>query len=78
MDALRITLTRSLIGHPEDQRATAKMLGLHRMQQSVLQPDTPSIRGMVFKIRHLVTVEPVEVRTDEETASAESTAGVQS
>jgi large subunit ribosomal protein L30 len=39
------------------QRATVRALGLRRMQQTVVHDDTPQIRGMVFKVRHLLKVE---------------------
>lgn len=54
---LRITQTKSAGGHPEDQRATVRALGIRHMQQTVVHNDTPQIRGMVFKVRHLVLVE---------------------
>lgn len=54
---LKITLTRSLIGRPEKQRRVAKALGLTKSHQSVVQADTPLIRGMINKITHLLTVE---------------------
>jgi large subunit ribosomal protein L30 len=57
--ALRITLVRSTIGRPKDQEATVRSLGLRRLHQTVERPDNAAIRGMVTKIRHLVTVEPV-------------------
>ncbi len=57
---LRITWVKSTIGYPKDQRATIRALGLHRLHESVLHDDTPVIRGMVFKVRHLVQVEEVE------------------
>ena len=56
---LRITLIRSTIGRPKDQELTVRSLGLRRLHQTVERPDHPSIRGMVTKIRHLVTVEEV-------------------
>ena len=59
MAKLRITLTRSVIGHPQDQKDTARALGLTKMNRSVLRPDRPEVRGMARKIRHLVTVEEV-------------------
>lgn len=62
---VRVTYTRSKIGNPSDQKATIKALGLRRMHQTVELPDTPSVRGMIFKVRHLVTVE--------ETSAAEGT-----
>jgi large subunit ribosomal protein L30 len=54
---LKITLVKSVIGAPQDQKATVRALGLKRMHHTVEQPDTPAIRGMVFKVKHLVTVE---------------------
>lgn len=56
---LRITLVRSTIGRPQDQETTVRSLGLRRLHQTVERPDTPDVRGMVNKVRHLVTVEPV-------------------
>lgn len=56
---LRITLVRSTIGRPDTQGRTVKALGLRRIRHTVERPDTPSIRGMVTKVRHLVTVEEV-------------------
>jgi large subunit ribosomal protein L30 len=57
---LRITLVRSPIGHTKRQKATVKALGLGRMNSSVVQPDTPPIRGMIYKVSHLVEVEEIE------------------
>ncbi len=57
---LKITLTRSPIGYAKDQRATAEALGLRKLHHTVVQQDTPSVRGMLHKIRHLVTVEEFE------------------
>ncbi len=54
---LRITLVRSPIGYRADQRATVKSLGLRRMHQTVERPDTPIVRGQIFKVQHLVKVE---------------------
>ncbi|HZH59289.1 50S ribosomal protein L30 [Metabacillus halosaccharovorans] len=53
---LEITLTRSVIGRPEDQRITVKTLGLKKLHQTVVQEDNPAIRGMINKVAHLVTV----------------------
>lgn len=60
---LRITQVRSGIGRPAKHRATLKALGIRRHQQSVVQDDTPTIRGMVFQVRHLVRVD--ELAEDE-------------
>lgn len=57
---LKIVLKRSLIGRPDDQKSTVRVLGLTKIQQSVLQDDTPAIRGMIRKVEHLVSVEELE------------------
>jgi len=54
---LRVTLVKSGIGYAEDQKKTLKSLGLRRMNQSVVKKDSPSLRGMILKVRHLVNVE---------------------
>jgi len=56
---LCITLVRSPIGCSFMQKRTVRALGLRRMHQVVEQQDTPVIRGMVFKVKHLVAVEEV-------------------
>lgn len=56
---LRITLAKSPIGSPADQKRTVRALGLRRMHQTVEQKDTPVIRGMIAKVSHLVRVEEV-------------------
>ncbi|NSL52574.1 50S ribosomal protein L30 [Calidifontibacillus erzurumensis] len=56
---LQITLKRSVIGRPEDQRATVKTLGLRKIRQTVVHEDNPAIRGMINKVSHLVTVEEI-------------------
>jgi large subunit ribosomal protein L30 len=56
---LKITQIRSSIGTPQDQKRTVKALGLKRIGHSVQQADNPVIRGMVFKVKHLVKVERV-------------------
>lgn len=57
---LKVTLVRSPIGHPADQKAAARSLGLHRLHQSVIVDDTPSIRGVIRKIEHLLQVQSVD------------------
>lgn len=54
---LRVTQVKSTIGAPEDQKATVRALGLKRVNDSVEHVDTPAVRGMIFKVRHLVSVE---------------------
>ena len=57
---LKITQVRSVIGRPQKHRRVIEALGLKRNQTSVVHNDTPSIRGMVFKVRHLLNVEEVK------------------
>ena len=57
MSKLRITLVKSPIGYEKDQGATVKALGLRRIRHSVEKEDTPTLRGMVHKVRHLVKVD---------------------
>ena len=54
---LRVTLVRSPIGYNERQKRTVKALGLHRLNQTVEHTESPAIRGMLAKVRHLVLVE---------------------
>lgn len=53
---VRVRQVRSGIGHPETYRRTLRALGLRHHQDEVLLPDNPSVRGMVFKVRHLIQV----------------------
>ncbi|MGH7307260.1 MAG: 50S ribosomal protein L30 [Candidatus Rokuibacteriota bacterium] len=53
---LRLRLTRSIIGLSPKQEATVRALGLRRINQEVVQPDTPSIRGMIAKVPHMLQV----------------------
>jgi large subunit ribosomal protein L30 len=59
MTTLRVTQVRSVIDRPRDQKATVRRLGLHRINDSVEKDDRPEIRGMIAKVRHLVSVEEV-------------------
>ena len=56
---IKITQTKSGVGAPEKHRRTLQALGL-KHQRSVVQDDNDAIRGMVFQVRHLVKVEPIE------------------
>ena len=60
MAQVKITLTRSLIGYPKDQRATVKALGLGKIRTSVVKEDSASLRGMLHKEAHLGQVEEVK------------------
>ncbi|CAM3580196.1 50S ribosomal protein L30 [Marinicrinis lubricantis] len=59
MAKLQITLKRSLIGRPQDQRVTVKTLGLGKLNSTVVQEDNAAIRGMINKVSHLVEVKEV-------------------
>lgn len=59
MGKLRITYKKSIIGYAKDQKETIHSLGLRKLGKSVIKPDNPSIRGMIFKVQHLVEVEEV-------------------
>jgi len=54
---IRVTLVRSPIGYSKDQKATVRALGLRRMNQTVEHVDNPAVRGMLFKVSHLIQVE---------------------
>lgn len=54
---VKVTLKRSLSGRPQDQRRTVKALGLRKIGNTVVKEDCPEIRGMLFKVKHLVEVE---------------------
>ena len=54
---LKVTQTGSPIGRPKDQRATLVGLGLNKMNRTRELEDTPAVRGMIAKVRHLVRVE---------------------
>jgi large subunit ribosomal protein L30 len=56
-DKLIVTLKRSVIGEKPKTRANVRALGLRKLHHSVEHNDTPDVRGMLHKVRHLVEVE---------------------
>lgn len=54
---VRVTQIRSPIGRPKNQRATLVGLGLDKLNRTRILEDTPSVRGMIEKVKHLVRVE---------------------
>lgn len=60
MTRLKVTQVRSVIDRPKDQKDTVRRLGLHRIRDTVIKEDRPDIRGMLDKVRHLVSVEEVD------------------
>ena len=59
MAKVKVTLKRSLIGHPETQRKTVRALGLRKINSVVELPDNPAIRGQLHKVEHLIAVEEI-------------------
>ncbi|MAU13122.1 MAG: 50S ribosomal protein L30 [Anaerolineaceae bacterium] len=56
---LKVTLIKSAIGYNVQQKKTVEALGLRKLNSSVVVTDTPVMRGMINKVSHLLTVEPV-------------------
>ena len=54
---ITVRLVRSMIGRPEKQRVVLRGMGLTKMQKTVHLPDTPQVRGMLDKVKHLVSIE---------------------
>jgi large subunit ribosomal protein L30 len=60
MARLKVIQTKSRIGGTNAQRESLRSLGLRRIGQVVVKPDSPEVRGMIKTVRHLVTVEEVD------------------
>ena len=56
---LRAKLVKSVIGCPEDQKRTVKALGLKRINDTSELVDNDAVQGMLFKVKHLITVEKI-------------------
>ncbi len=54
---LHITLVKSGIGYSKMHKRTLRALGFHRLNETVTQTDSPSLRGMLLKVNHLVKIE---------------------
>jgi large subunit ribosomal protein L30 len=59
-DKLKITLVKSPIGRPEKHRKVLRGMGLTKLQKTVEMNDTPSVRGMVNAVSHLLKVDKLE------------------
>ena len=57
--SLKITLVKSIIGEKPKTKATVETLGLRKIRQSVERPDTPDVRGLIHRAKHLLDVEEV-------------------
>lgn len=60
MAELKVTLKRSIIGRPQNQKDTVKALGLTKINSSVIKSDSASVLGMIRTVAHLVDVEEVK------------------
>jgi len=56
---LRITYKKSAIGYPQRQKDTIRALGFHKLNNTIERDDTPTVRGMIERVAHLVRVEEV-------------------
>ncbi len=56
VQSVRVTLRRSPIGKPERHRLVLRGLGLRRIRQTVIHPDTPQVRGMIHKVGYLLEI----------------------
>jgi large subunit ribosomal protein L30 len=56
-EKLKVTLKKSLIGEKPKTRATVRAIGLRRINHTVEHDDTPDVRGMLHRVRHLIEVE---------------------
>lgn len=56
---MKVTQVRSGIGRSQKQKLTIRALGIRKLNQTVIHKDTPQIRGMIEKVRHLVKVEVI-------------------
>jgi large subunit ribosomal protein L30 len=54
---IRLTLVHSAVGFSKEHKATVRALGFKRLHQTVEHVDSPTLRGMIYKVAHLVTVE---------------------
>lgn len=54
---IRVTLVRSPVGYSKEHKATVRALGFRRLHQTVEHADSPTLRGMLYKVAHLVVVE---------------------
>lgn len=59
MADLKVTLRKSVIGRPQNQKDTVKALGLGKLNSSVVKPDNVAIKGMINTVSHLVDVEEI-------------------
>jgi large subunit ribosomal protein L30 len=69
MSKIKITQRRSVIGRSQTQRRTMRALGLRKIGSTVEHSDSPTVRGMIFKVRHLIEISedaPIGTPSDRE------------
>ena len=59
-DKIKVTLIKSSIGNRKNQKENLKGLGLKKINNSRILENTPSVRGMIQKVQHLVRIETIE------------------
>ena len=59
-DKIKVTLIKSSIGNRKNQKENLKGLGLNKINGSRILENTPSVRGMIQKVQHLVRIETIE------------------
>jgi len=57
---IKVKLVKSAIGFPKDQKDTVRALGLNKLNSEIIKDDTAPVLGMIFKVKHLVSVEEVK------------------
>ena len=62
MAKIKVILVKSVIGCPEPQKRTVEALGLRKLNSNKIHDDNDAIKGMIFKVKHLVKVEEVKGR----------------
>ncbi|MDR3186203.1 MAG: 50S ribosomal protein L30 [Christensenellaceae bacterium] len=65
MSKIKVTLVRSTIGCVKNQKANVEALGLKKINSNKIHSDTPTIRGMIEKVQHLVKVELIAENSEE-------------
>lgn len=68
---LRITYRKSAIGNPQRQKDTIRALGFHKLYSTIEKDDTPTVRGMIERVAHLLQVEEVSSSESSATATGE-------
>jgi len=69
--SLKIKQIKSAIGYSQREKRTIKALGLRKLQQEVIRPNNPQVKGMIEKVSHLLKVEDVKSEKAEKTEKSE-------